>query len=343
MKPKNVITVAKSGAIYIPKLTTKYLGILGWSGVVIAVEENYIAMRFYKLSITPMMGEFVVKLQKKSGGRQAMTGGCLKFAEAINGDFGDANQLDLEFTLVVPPNEESVRIIIDRPSRIAEESTPESNEKHKQADICREMTKNKTCNNISCDGTSGDFAGTECPLFVNGSGILCGYQKAEEWLVRNGYSIEPEKSLDNTVSKSAEKQIGIFSKPEKPASVPRTRPLPDGLPEWLRGPLSRGEQVLVKSTYSTTTGKGWVVGAYETNDGLFVSLANCTASFVSKHAYCVGIEYIEKSPTVSLKPAAECFIVAGKLGIGLSALQIDAINSGGVPPEGHGLPDEMFE
>jgi hypothetical protein len=356
MKPEHVIAVAKSGEIYIPKLTTKYLGIFGWTGVVIAVEKTYIYMRFFKQSlVTKKDSEIIVKLQKKSDGRQAMIGGCRKFAEAINSDFGDANRLDLHIKTILV-DEESVRISLDRPSRIDEEPTPEIEEKAEtskevatkaaQVELARYIRANG-CAEVSCGGTEaqGKFVGVTCPLRGRRGG--CGRRNlqeglsAENWLISNGYSLEPETSL-GTVSKPAEKQLDIFDLPRsKAASSPRTRPLPDGLPEWLRGPLSKGEQVWVTIRVpGEKASQGWAIGTNSRFGKFSVAVADDTEFHTKVHLY--HPKYIFQ-PQGTLKPSAECFKVAVKLGIGLSALQIEAINSGGVPLESHGLPGEMFE
>jgi hypothetical protein len=356
MKPKHVVTVAKTGAIYIPKLTTKYLGIFGWAGVVIAVEKTYIYMRFYKHSITPIEGELVVKLQKKSGGRQAMTGGCRKFSEAIKSDFGDSNYLDLHIKTMFA-DEESVRISFDRPSRKDEEPTPECEEKAEanedetskdaQAKVARWIKANG-CGEVSCNGTKGHgrFEGVACPLKGQSGG--CGQAKlkemeaAEHWLVSNGYPLDQETSLGTISNPITEKQLDIFNlSRSKAGSSQRTRPLPEGLPEWLSGPFSRGEQVRVAIRVpGEKASQGWAIGIHSRFGKFSVAVADDTEYLTKVRLY--HPKYIFQSHG-TLKPAVECYKIAGKLGIGLSALQIEAVNSGGVPPEGHGLPDEMFE
>jgi hypothetical protein len=309
MKSKHVITIARSGAIYVPKLTTKHLGVFGWAWVAVAIEEKYITMRFYKESIAPKMDEFTVKLRKKSGGRQAMTGGCIKFAEAIKDDFGDANYLDLHIKTMLF-DEESLRISLDRPSKKDQESTPEREEK----------------------------------------------AKADEKIASKDAQAEvcQETNL-GTVSKPTEKQLDIWNitRNSNSASVqkprPRTRPLPDGLPEWLHGPLSRGEQVRAIFKNSLERGTGWVIGAYMAPTLGNDSPDECAAIMLidGKNDLCdepITIFCdILKPFFPNLKSAAECLAIAKALKIGLSPMQIEAIINGGVPPEGHSLPDEMFE
>jgi hypothetical protein len=350
MKPKHVVTVAKTGAIYIPKLTTKYLGIFGWAGVVIAVEKTYIYMRFYKHSITPVEGELVVKLQKKSGGRQAMTGGCRKFSEAIKSDFGDTNYLDLHIKTMLA-DEESVRISFDRPSRKDEESMMESEEKAEaneeatgkdaQAEVARWIRANG-CGAVICNGEGGRFKGTECPLICNHCTSEGQNLKAENWLTSNGYPLDQETSLGTISSPTTEKQLDIFNLPgSKAGRAQRTRPLPEGLPEWLRGPLSRGEHIWVAIRVAgEETIQGWAIGINSRFGNVSIAVADETEYLTKVRLY--HPKYIFQSQAI-LKPAIECFKIAEKLCIGLSLLQIKAINNGGVPPESHGLPDEMFE
>lgn len=157
-------------------------------------------------------------------------------------------------------------------------------------------------------------------------------EQEEDVEAREAYFTEFEKSL-GTISKPTEPPaLG------KPASAPRTRPLPEGLPDWLRGPLSKGLHAKV----ATMGGKkhGWAVGAFENT----VSGNTLITVYFDDVLPCMIYHPKELSPVYSrLKSAAECLAVAKELGIGLSPMQIDAISSGGVPPVGHGLPDEMFE
>lgn len=163
-------------------------------------------------------------------------------------------------------------------------------------------------------------------------------EQEEEIEAREAYFAEFEKSL-GTISKPTEPPaLG------KPAAAPRTRPLPKGLPEWLHGPLSRGEQVRVVAfkAKGNSSNEGWVSGAFiDTVFGEDRPVAIIRLDCRTEPSFIL-VEAIK--PCLScLKPAAKCLAVAKDLGIGLSPMQIEAIINGGVPPENHGLPDEMFE
>lgn len=160
-------------------------------------------------------------------------------------------------------------------------------------------------------------------------------EQEEEVEAREAYFAEFEKSL-GTISKPTEPPaLG------KPATAPRTRPLPKGLPEWLSGPFSRGEHVLVSTMVpGQKASQGWGIGANSRFGKISIAVAEENGYLTKIRLY--HPKYIFQSRG-SLKPAAECYKIAGKLEIGLSALQIEAINKGGVPSKFHDLPDEMFE
>lgn len=347
MKKANELTVTQAGAVYIGKLATKELGIYGYKWAAIQVARFYIFMRIFKLNPPhDTQNDYAFPLHEKSGGKQAMTGNCRKFAEKL--DFGDTESLDLHFSFV-SRNEDGVLLKIIRPGFVDEEATPESEEvidKDAQAKVASWIMVNG-CTEISCGGFEGKFDGTKCPLM----GGTCGRRDhreryaAENWLTSNGYSLDQETPL-GTVSKPAEKQLGIFDLPgRKAGSAPRTRPLPDGLPEWLHGPLSRGEhvQVSVRMPDKKAT-TGWAIGAYSKFMPRFkkFEVAVIIGDGESSTVLLCSPGSIFQSPGSLMSPD-RCYKIAGKLGIGLSALQIEAINSGGVPPEDHGLPDDMFE
>lgn len=161
-------------------------------------------------------------------------------------------------------------------------------------------------------------------------------EQEEEVEAREAYFAEFKKPL-GTISKPTElPALG------KPATAPRTRPLPEGLPEWLYRPLSRGGQVQV---FTRTGESGWVLGVYVdpifgAERPLVVVLIDSDEEPNLPDSYL--IEAVTTSPP-NLRPAAECFLIAKELNIDLSSMQINAIFSGGVPHSGHGLPVEMFE
>lgn len=160
-------------------------------------------------------------------------------------------------------------------------------------------------------------------------------EQEEEVEAREAYFAEFEKSLGTISNPTELPALG------KPAATPRTRPLPEGLPEWLRGPFSKGEHVWVSTMVpGQKASQGWAIGVNSRFGKISIAVADETEYLTKIRLYNPG--YIFQSQG-TLKPAAECYKIAGKIGIGLSALQIEAINKGGVPPKSHGLPDEMFE
>lgn len=86
--------------------------------------------------------------------------------------------------------------------------------------------------------------------------------------------------------------------------------------------------------------QGWAIGINSRFGKISIAVTDETEYLTKVRLY--HPKYIFQSQG-TLKPAVECFKIAEKLCIGLSLLQIKAINNGGVPPENHCLPDDMFE
>jgi hypothetical protein len=158
-------------------------------------------------------------------------------------------------------------------------------------------------------------------------------EEVEAWFAESG--AEQEKSL------------GTISIPVRPPASdnPASRPLPEDTPDWLRIPMTKG--LHVKVITKVTREHGWAIGVFSST----VSGRTLVAVSFDDRYQCVLYHLAELSPTSThepvaprfLKPAAECFTIAEELSIFLSPLQIKAINSGVIPIENHGLPDEMFE
>lgn len=350
MKAENILMARRKGEIHIGKKATESLGISGWKWLGVRIEGDCVFMRICKSS--PMeIGDHLIRLRDKSSG---LRGACLKFTEKL--DFGDNDSIDLQFAVMPTDSDECVSLKIIRPGFSADEdagceekaeANEDENGKDDQVKVARWIRANG-CAGISCYGTKGRgrFDGIACPLRSSRYG--CGWMKSEEiktaedWLISNNYPLDQETSLGTISSPITEKQLDIFNLPgSKAGGAPRTRPLPEGLPEWLSGPLSRGEQVWVAIRVpGEKASQGWAIGIHSRFDRFSVAVAD-DAEFHTKVSL-YHPKYIFQSQG-TLKPAVECYKIAGKLGIGLSALQIEAVNSGGVPPEGHGLPDEMFE
>ena len=140
-----------------------------------------------------------------------------------------------------------------------------------------------------------------------------------------------------------EKSLGTISYPARPPALDNptsalTRPLPENTPNWLRAPMSKGMHVRV--TDKITRKHGWAIGVFVNT----VSGNTLVTVYFDNELPCVIYHLAELSPvSFRLKQAAQCFVIAEKLSISLSPLQIKAINSGVIPTEDHGLPDEMFE
>ena len=316
MRPANVVTFNKSGEIYIGKKATELLEISDCSLMKILTDEDIIIRLFKTHLHDDEYADHDICLYSKSGG---VRGSCKKFTSKLQ--FGDANTISLEF--ISKRFDEGVEMRIKKPLPITVPANSQGEADKSQLNTAAPEQEEKA-------------EATEVLPVKDRQADIC-----REIVKRNGYQSYPEESI-GTVSKPAEKQLDMSGSPASPL---KTRPLPGGLPEWLLGPLSRGEQVRIVAFRTEGKEKGWAFGAfidpaYGKERPMAVAIFDSSVDPILPTSVLVGA--IE--PCVpTLKPAAECLSVAEKLCIDLSLLQIKAINSGGVPPEGHGLPDEMFE